>query len=336
MFKKILLVVALLFMAGFVLADDSNYLVIQREEYDLTVKSPIEMRLSSDFKISPDAIKVRGKDNIAIVSGQSFVYRYNFVNNLDYDVLGRYQLEFGVADSSQLRNLGVYVSKALTDNECASEVGKLLEYAGQRIVVSENGNGIEKNLCADTKDMSYSIDYVGQGMLVLDMLLRPGDNYFYFLFVTSPAFSLIDSSFPFKDTLMLKADIDTEADFGSFEQGLQNTAESFGSVTAKSAESPEQSRELRYYNSQENYTKINPNYNTNPTNITTLEVTENKEHTGTTAKLSEDASIVKSKATALVTMNPSKLGVIVFGVLCVVALALFVYSRKDKDLSDAR
>ncbi len=330
MIKKITIIFSIILLFGFVFAEDSDdYLTIKSQEYEIGINSPVTMKLNPDFKINPESIQIRDKSNLEIVSGQSFIYRYDFENKLDYSVVGRYELSLGIEDLTQMKNLGIYISEGLTDIDCVKENGELLKYNNNRIEIIDSEKTL--NLCSGTKTMDY---YIDKDKLVLDMVLVPGTNTKYFLFVTTPTFSLVDSTFSFKDSIKLKNSTDTEF----FNNENTEQSKTFGPISTSNTENSEELKELEAYNNQEEYVKVNPNFNTSIPKtkevIGTPEQESRDSNLTSTQKFKEDAGILKSKATALITMTPTKWGILVFGVLAIVALALFVYSRKDKDLSD--
>lgn len=332
MIKKIMITLMFIFALGLVFAENyTEYLTVQTQTYQVGINSPITMALNSDFKINPESIKIRDKQNIEIVSGQSFIFRYDFENKLDYSVVGRYELSLGIEDLTQMKNLGVYISEGLTDIDCVKKNGEILKYNSNRIEIIDNEKTL--NLCSGTKTMDY---YLDKDKIILDLVLEPGTNTRYFLFVTTPTFSLVDSSFSFQDTIKLKNSTDTEF----FKSENTEKSKTFGPISTSNTENTEELKELDSYNNQENYTKVNPNFNTTIPKTKEVIGTPEQEtrdiNKTTTQKLKEDAGILKSKATALITMTPTKWGILVFGVLAIIALALFVYSRKDKDLSDVK
>lgn len=328
MIKKIMIIFALMLISGLIYSETTDeYSTIKTQEYEVGINSPITMILNSDFTINPESIKIRDKSNLEIVSGQSFIFRYDFENKLDYSVIGRYELSLGIEDLTQMKNLGIYVSEGLIDLDCVKENGEILKYNNQRIKIFDSENPTEKNLCYATKTMTASID---KDKLILDMVLEPGINTKYFLIVTNPTFSLVDSSFSFTDSIKLKNS--TDAEFFN-----QEDTKNFGPVTTANTENTEELKELDAYTNQEEYERANPNFNyTTPKTKEVIGTPEQEAKQTTTQKLQEDAGILKSKATALITMTPTKWGILIFGVLAIIALALFVYSRKDKDLSDVK
>jgi hypothetical protein len=329
MFRKLIIVLALILISSFGYTEETDYLTIQTQDYTVNINSPIAMELNSEFTINPESIVIRENQNLNIVSGQAIIFRYDFSNKLDYSVIGRYELSLGIEDLTQLKNLGIYVSESLTDVECVSKNGEILKYNNQRITVNQGQNTF--NLCSSTKTMSY---YLDKDKLILEMVLEPGTNSIYFLFVTTPTFSLVDSSFNFRDTVKLKNSSDVEF----FDLNGSNTPKSFGPVTTINKLNSEELKEIDAYNNRETYSKVNPNYNV--ANPKTKEVVDSpkqetlEEFKETAEQLKIGADNIKSKATALITMTPSKWGLVIFGVLAVIALSLFIYNKREKNLSN--
>lgn len=297
--------------------DTSDYQTIKTQEYNLKIDSPIDMILVSDFSITPESIKIRGVSDFSIVSGQSFIYRYDFLNKLDYTVVGRYELSFGKENLSSLKNIGVYISEALDDKTCISKNGEILKYSNNIIQVDDSKS--ISNLCTNTKDIDY---FIIDDSLILDMVLEPGINTKYFLFTTTPTFSLVDSSFSFQESIKLKTTIDS--DF------FNNDSKDFGKVSVSNAQNESDSKELNSFLNQEKYTKANSNYN-----VKTKEINSNFQEAKpiveqSFSNIKESTKNLKNKAVALVTMTPTKWGFIVVCVLAVVALAVYLNSKKDK------
>lgn len=100
-------------------------------------------------------------------------------------------------------------------------------------------------------------------------------------------------------------------------------------ITTATKQNSEDLKDFDSFNNRVTYKKANSNYNTRDV-VTGEKATENKDQ----ENLSEKANSLKSKATALLTFSPRNLMIIGAGILAVVVLALFMYSRKKKDLSD--
>ena len=306
--KIILTIMALFLISGLVFAED--YVTLKTDNYNVTVESPLAMNLLSDYKVNPESIKIRTNEEISIIGGQSIISRYDFTNKLDYSVVGRYELDTGITDKEQLKKIGVYVADALSDSECVSNNGDILVYNGNRIKIVKEDK--ESYLCYILSTTGYTFN---SGKLTLDMTLKPGTNEKYILFVTTPTLALENSNLKFTDSIKIKET-----------QELQEIP-----VTTATKENSEDLKDLDSFNKQVTYTKANSNYNTR--DVVTGEKTTNitdKEN------LSEKTSSIKSKATALLTLSPRNLMIIGAGILAIVVLALILYSRKKKDLSDVK
>jgi hypothetical protein len=311
--KIILTIMALFLISGLVFAED--YVTLKTDNYNVTVESPLAMNLLSDYKVNPESIKIRTNEEISIIGGQSIISRYDFTNKLDYSVVGRYELDTGITDKEQLKKIGVYVADALPEIDCVSKSGEILVYNGKRISITNNEDETTKDqlyLCYILKTTGYTFE---SGKLILDMELEPKSNEKYILFVTTPTLALENSNLKFTDSIKIKET-----------QELQEIP-----VTTATKENSEDLKDLDSFNKQVTYTKANSNYNTR--DVVTGEKTTNitdKEN------LSEKTSSIKSKATALLTLSPRNLMIIGAGILAIVVLALILYSRKKKDLSDVK
>ena len=311
--KIILTIMALFLISGLVFAED--YVTLKTDNYNVTVESPLAMNLLSDYKVNPESIKIRTNEEISIIGGQSIISRYDFTNKLDYSVVGRYELDTGITDKEQLKKIGVYVADALPEIDCVSKSGEILVYNGKRISITNNEDETTKDqlyLCYILKTTGYTFE---SGKLILDMELEPKSNEKYILFVTTPTLALENSNLKFTDSIKIKET-----------QELQEIP-----VTTATKENSEDLKDLDSFNKQVTYTKANSNYNTR--DVVTGEKTTNitdKEN------LSEKTSSIKSKATALLTLSPRNLMIIGAGILAIIVLALILYSRKKKDLSDVK
>ncbi|MFA7708582.1 MAG: hypothetical protein WCX82_00410 [archaeon] len=335
--KILLTILGIFLLSGLVLAAETipeQYVTVDTSNYDVQIDSPLVMNLVSDYTIIPSSIKMRTGDSISIVGGQSLISKYNFINKLDYSVIGRYELELGINDDSQLQNFGIYVADALPESECISKGGEILKYNNNRIKITntETTNDQELYLCYTMKTMDY---YLDADKLVLDMIIEPGVNSKYVLFVTTPALSFQNSSLSFEDSIKIKNSADQDLAALNVSTDAAVNKSTFGPITMANTENSEELKELNAYNNQVTYNKANPNYNstdvitgTKTTTSTTSNTTETK------GNLSDKAGILKSEATALITMTPEKGIIIGIGIIAIIGLALFVYSRKDKDLSD--
>lgn len=304
--KKIIFTITALFLiSGLVFAED--YVTLKTDNYDVTVESPLSMNLLKDYTIVPSSINIRTDDSVNIVGGQSIISKYDFTNKLDYSVIGRYELDIGITDSIQLKKIGIYVADALPEADCVSNGGEILVYNGERIKIINKDK--EAYLCYIQSTTGYTFN---SGKLTLDMTLKSGDNEKYILFVTTPTLALGNSNLKFTDTIKIKETTE-----------LQEIP-----VTTANAKNSRDLKDLDSYNKQITYTKANPNYNTK--DVVTGETTTK---TADQESLSEKNSL-KSKATALLTFSPKNLMIIGGGVLAVIVLALIMYSRKKKDLSD--
>lgn len=325
MFKKILSLIFLLSLITVTFAETADdYVTIDSQRYNVTINSPISMSLNTNFKINPESIKIREQTNFEIVSGQAFIFRYDFNNKLDYQVIGRYELELGIKDLTQLKNIGVYISDALQDKDCVLNNGEILIYNNKRIEIIEENE--TKYLCSGTKVMDY---YLDKDKLILDMILEPGTNSKYFLFVTTPTFSLVDSSFSFNDTIKLKNTTDTE-----FFNPEKTQTKEFGPITSANADNSSDLKELNAYNNQEKYNKINQNYNSG--NIKTKEISTTppeqlkKPDKVNINKFKEDVKSFKSKATGLITMTPTKWGYVLIGIAIIIIFGIFIINKKKR------
>ncbi len=321
--KIILTILGILLISGLVFAADSEYITIKTDNYNVNIESPLVMDLVSNYTITPTSIKIRTGNDVSIVSGQSLISKYNFTNKLDYSVVGRYELKLGITDNTQLQNLGIYVAEALPEVDCIGKGGEILKYNNNRIKVTntESTTNTELYLCYAMKKMDY---YLDADKLVLDMVIEPGTNSRYVLFVTTPALSFKDTSLKFQDSIKIKNTTDQDLTKLSISSEAKINKNKFGPITMANTENSEELKQLRAYNNQVGYTKANSNYNTRDV------VTGEKETQG----LSGKADSLKSNATALLTLTPTKGIIIGLGVLAIIGLALFVYSRKNKDLSD--
>jgi len=330
MLKKVTIIILMILLSGLVFAENENdFLTIKTQIYEIGVYSPMDMTLNSEFKVYPESIKIREQNNISLVSGETIIYRMDFENKLDYSIIGRYELSLDLRDITQMKNLGIYVSEALNDIDCISKNGAILKYNNERIKIMKNEESF--NLCSETKTMNYHLE---KDKLILDVLLDSGINEKYFLIVTTPVFS-VDSTLVFKETIKLKNNTDTE--FFNLENF--DNVKDFGPITTANTQNSEELKELNAFRNQEKYNRINPNFNSNPK---TKEVLENQKqetrdtNKSTTQNLKDGAETLKSKATALVTMTPTKWGLLIFGVLAVIALLLFINSKKDRNLSNVK
>lgn len=307
--KIILTIVALFLITGVVFAETNTdeYVTLKTENYTVNIQSPLSMNLINNYNIVPESINIRTEDSISIFGGQSIISKYDFTNKLEYSVVGRYELDIGITDKEQLKRIGVYVADALPELDCISNNGEILVYNGNRIKITTEDK--EKYLCYIISTTGYTFD---SGKLILDMILSPGANEKYILFVTTPTFSPSNSKLVLKDSIKIK---ETEE--------LEKIP-----VTTATTENSEDLKDLDSYNNQITYKKANPNYNTRDV------VTGQTTTTNTSEKLSEKSDSLKSKATALLTFTPKTLMIIGGGVLGVIILALIMYSRKRKDLSD--
>lgn len=304
--KTILSVLAIILISGAVFAQD--YVTLETDKYNVKIESPLSMRLLSDYKVIPSSIKIRTNEEISIVGGQSLISRYDFTNKLDYSVIGRYELDTGITDKEQLKKIGVFVADALSDYDCVSNNGEILVYNGNRIKV--NIDEEEKYLCYVLLTTGYTFN---SGTLTLDMTLKPGTNEKYILFVTTPTLLLENSNLKFTDSIKIKET-----------QELQEMP-----ITTATKQNSEDLKDFDSFNNRVTYKKANSNYNTRDV-VTGEKAIETKDQ----ENLSEKANSLKSKATALLTFSPRNLMIIGAGILAVVVLALFMYSRKKKDLSD--
>jgi hypothetical protein len=311
--KIIFTIMALFLISGLAFAED--YVTLKTENYNVNIESPLSMNLLSDYKVNPESIKIRTNENVSIIGGQSLISRYDFTNKLDYSVVGRYELDTGITDKEQLKKIGVYVADALPEIDCVSKSGEILVYNGKRISIINNEEEADKEqlyLCYILKTTGYTFE---SGKLILDMELEPKSNEKYILFVTTPTLSLENSNLQFQDSIKIKET-----------QELQEIP-----VTTANTENSEDLKDIDSYNKQITYTKANSNYNT-------VDVVTGEKTTSTADKtqenLSEKSSSLKSKATALLTFTPKNLMIIGAGILAVIVLALIMYSRKKKDLSD--
>jgi hypothetical protein len=313
--KIIFTIMALILITGLVFAED--YVTLKTDNYNVNIESPLSMNLLSDYKVNPESIKIRTSDSISIIGGQSIISKYDFTNKLDYSVIGRYELNTGITDKEQLKKIGIYVADALPEIDCVSESGEILVYNAKRISITNNkAEETDKEqlyLCYVLKTTGYTFD---SGKLILDMELKSGVNEKYILFVTTPTLSLENSNLKFQDSIKIKETNE-----------LQEIP-----VTTANTENSKDLKDIDSYNKQITYTKANTNYNT--VDVVTGEKTINSQDNKTQNNLSEKASTLKSKATALLTFTPKNLMIIGAGILAIIVLAIIIYNRKNKDLSD--
>lgn len=306
--KIIFTIMALILIAGLVFAEE--YVTLKTENYNVNIESPLSMNLLSDYLVNPESIAIRTGE-VNIIGGQSLISKYDFINKLDYSVVGRYELDTGITDKEQLKKIGVYVADALPETDCISSSGEILVYNGKRISITNNKEETDKEqlyLCYILKTTGYTFD---SGKLILDMELNPKSNEKYILFVTTPTLSLENSNLQFTDSIKIKET-----------QELQELP-----VTTANTENSKDLKDIDSYNKQITYTKANPNYNT-------IDVVTGEKTTNTTPKtqenLSDKASNLKSKATALLTFTPKTLMIIGVGAIAVIILAVLISRKKNK------
>ena len=306
--KIIFTIMALILIAGLVFAEE--YVTLKTENYNVNIESPLSMNLLSDYFVNPESIVIRTGE-VNIIGGQSLISKYDFINKLDYSVVGRYELDTGITDKEQLKKIGVYVADALPETDCISSSGEILVYNGKRISITNNKEETDKEqlyLCYILKTTGYTFD---SGKLTLDMELNPKSNEKYILFVTTPTLSLENSNLQFTDSIKIKET-----------QELQELP-----VTTANTENSKDLKDIDSYNKQITYTKANPNYNT-------IDVVTGEKTTNTTPKtqenLSDKASNLKSKATALLTFTPKTLMIIGVGAIAIIILAVLISRKKNK------
>lgn len=301
---------------------NEQYYTLNTDKYSVNIISPIVMELNTDFKINPESIIIREKNNIDIIGGQSIISRYDFENKLDYSVVAKYELKLNITEN-QKNKIAIYFAEERDLDNCSKENGNILKYNDQRIIISNKDGTNEKYLCYFRSTNDY---YFSQNQLIAHLDLNPGKTNVYLLVVTTPAISF-DQNFDklvFVDTIK----IDTTQDVKLTETDNQNiNLEEFGPISTTDTNKSLVTSLRDIYNNQARR-NINNNYSDN--NNTELET--NTSNTQQIKQDLSDTSDLKSKATALVTLTPSKsvlLGVVIIFLLC---LGYFFYKkRKNKD-----
>jgi len=304
---------------------EEQYYTLNTDTYSVNIISPITMELNTNFKISPESIVIREKNDIDIIGGQSIISRYDFENKLDYSVVAKYELNLNITEK-QKDQIAIYFAEELSSEICSTKNGNILKYNDQRIIVSNKDGTNEKYLCYFKNTNNY---YFSENQLIAHLDLNPGKTNVYLLIVTTPAISF-DSNINklvFVDTVK----IDKNQDPKLTNTNNQNiNLEEFGPISTNDTNQSIVTSLRDIYNNQARR-KINNNYSDN--NNTEIET-----NTPNTQQLKQDLSDktdLKSKATALVTLTPSKS--VIFGVgliLLLVGIYLIYKKKKEKNLSN--
>jgi hypothetical protein len=139
------------------------------DEMNINVTSSVDVEIVSDYYLNVSDIKIGSKENLEIVSGQSLLLKYNFLNKLDYDI----SIDFWLGDFSEdlLENIELLLLKETnTEEECLKE-GYLLAQNTKKVKVSSNN---ENNYLCVIKDL--------QNKSKIELNLASGNNSRYILF----------------------------------------------------------------------------------------------------------------------------------------------------------
>lgn len=303
---------------------NEQYYTLNTDKYSVNIISPIAMELNTNFKISPKSIVVREENNIDIIGGQSIISRYDFENKLDYSVVAKYELNLNITEK-QKDQIAIYFAEERDLDNCSKENGNILKYNNQRIIISNKDGTNEKYLCYFRSTNDY---YFSQNQLIAHLDLNPGKTNVYLLIVTTPAISF-DQNFDkliFVDTV--KIDKNQDPKLTNTNQNIN--LEEFGPISTNDTNQSIVTSLRDIYNNQARR-KINNNYSDN----NNTEIETNTPNTQQVKQDLSDKTDLKSKATALVTLTPSKS--VLFGVgllLLLVGIYLIYKKKKEKNLSN--
>jgi hypothetical protein len=143
-------------------------------EININVASSVEIDLMSDYQVNVSSINVGSVDNLDIISGQSLLLKYRFLNRLDATV----EVDFWFDGISQevLDNIDIFLlEEAISEKECISKNGEIFTKNNEIVKITNNGKNYYLCNIKEIKETQK-----------INFILNPERNNKYFLFKSGP------------------------------------------------------------------------------------------------------------------------------------------------------